>query len=112
MDQALTNYFNELFFKGHPGHRGDKILASVMHHKPEFNKYGSMRLPHAWSALKGWRRLAPGSSRLGFPLAVWAAIATEMKRLGHLQMTLFTMIGLSAYTRPGELLRRKVGNLI
>ena len=112
MDQALTDYFNELFFKGHPGHRSDKILASVMHHKPEFNKYGSMRLPHAWRALKGWPRLAPGSSRLGFPLAVWAAIATEMKRLGHLQMALFTMIGLSAYTRPGELLRRKVGNLI
>ena len=34
LDAALTKYFNHLFVQGHPAHRGDKILASVMHHQP------------------------------------------------------------------------------
>ena len=112
MDACLNRYFNHLFLQGHPAHRGDKILATVMHHLPQYGRQGTQRLPHSWRALKGWRRLAPGSSRKAFPLAVWAAISCELQRRGYLQMALFTMMGLSAYTRPGELLRCRVYSLV
>ena len=112
MDAALTEYFNALFLQGHPAHRGNKVIASVMHHRPEFSRQGTCKLPHAWRALKGWRKLAPGSSRQAMPLSVWAAFACEMRRLGFLQMAVFTMLCLSSYSRPGELLRCRVRNLV
>ena len=98
VDTALTKYMNHLFLQGHPSHRGDKLLASYMHRHPEFNRFGSSRLPHSYRALKGWRKLAPGSSRKAFPLAVWAAISVEMVRQNCLRMALFTMTCVSAYT--------------
>lgn len=112
LDRVLNSYFNHLFLQGFPGHRGDKIMAAVMHRHPEFGRQGSLKLPHAWRSLKGWRRLAPGASRLAYPLAVWAAICCEMRRKDQLQMALFTMIGLSSYSRPGELLRCRVCDLV
>ena len=112
VDTALTKYMNHLFLQGHPSHGGDKLLASYMHRHPEFNRFGSSRLPHSYRALKGWRKLAPGSSRKAFPLAVWAAISVEMVRQNCLRMALFTMTCVSAYTRPSELFRCKTGSLI
>lgn len=112
LDAMLTRYFNHLFLQGHPAHRGDKILASVMHHHPQYGRQGTEKLPHSWRSLKGWRRLGAGSSRKAYPLAIWAAICCEMKRKGYLQMALFTMMGLSSYARPGELLRCRVYSLV
>ena len=112
LDSCLNRYFNHLFLQGQPAHRGDKILATVMHHLPQYGRQGTQKLPHSWRALKGWRRLAPGSSRKAYPLSVWAAISCEMQRRGYLQMALFTMMALSAYCRPGELLRCRVYSLV
>ncbi|CAE7224534.1 unnamed protein product [Symbiodinium sp. CCMP2592] len=112
MDEALTKHFNDLFMMGHPAHRGDKVLASVMHRHPDFSKLGAKKLPHAWRSLKGWRRLAPGQSRLAFPLAVWAALACELRRMHQLRMAIFLLIGLSSYSRPSELLRVTVACLV
>jgi len=97
---------------GHPAHKGDKILAAFMHQNVSYSRHGSQRLPKAYRAMKGWRRLSPGSSRKAFPLPVWSAIACEMKRRDHTQMALYTMMGVSAYTRPSELLRCRVFSLI
>ena len=66
-DAVMTDYFNFLFLKGHPAHRGDKVLASFVHHQPGYSRQGNLRLPAAARALKGWRRLAPGSSRKAYP---------------------------------------------
>ena len=94
-DAVMTDYFNFLFLKGHPAHRGDKVLASFVHHHPGYSRQGNLRLPAAARALKGWRRLAPGSSRNPYPLAVWAALAC-----------------LSAYMRPSELFRCRLLSLV
>ena len=70
LDAALAEYFNLLFMQGHPAHRGDKIIAAVI------SKMRWNRLPHSWRCLKGWRCLAPGTSRKAYPtLGVWVAIA-------------------------------------
>ena len=47
MDSVLNQYFNHLFLQGHPAHRGDKILAPVMHRQPKFGRHGTLKLPHA-----------------------------------------------------------------
>jgi len=112
VDVAMTKYMNHLFLQGHPSHRGDKLMAAYMHRHPEFNRSGSSRLPHSFRALKGWRKLAPGSSRKAFPLAVWSAIAVEMVRMNLVRMAVFTMTCLSAYTRPSELYRCRTMSLI
>jgi len=111
-DVGINAYFNHLFLEGHPAHKGEKILASFMHQNPDFSRYGSQKLPRTYRALKGWRRLSPGTSRKAWPLAVWCAVVSEMKRLGQLQMALFTMLGLSSYSRPSELLRCRVFSLV
>ena len=59
-----------------PGHRGDKIMAAVMHRRPEF----AARLACA-------EGMAPSGARVfkkAYPLAVWAAICSEMRHLGQL----------------------------
>ena len=111
-DVGINAYFNHLFLEGHPAHKGEKILASFMHQNPDFSRYGSQKLPRTYRALKGWRRLSPGTSRKAWPLAVWCAVVSAMKRLGQLQMALFTMLGLSSYSRPSELLRCRVFSLV
>ena len=62
--------------------------------------------------MKGYRRLAPGRTRKTYPLAVWAAIAVEMKRIGYLRMAVFVLVAVSSYARPSELLRARVCSLM
>ena len=110
LDAALTKYFNHLFDlagTSSPSGRQDPGFSDA---SPA--SQGTEKLPHRWRSLKGWRQLAPGSSWKAYPLAVWAAICCEMKRKGYLQMALFTMMGLSSYARPGELLRCRVYSLV
>ncbi|CAE7414544.1 pksN, partial [Symbiodinium sp. CCMP2456] len=91
VDRVITEYFNHLFMAGHPAHRGDKILASLMHFRSQYSRMGGGKLPRSWRALKGWKRLSPGQSRRAMPLAVWCAISMELVRMGQLRMALFLM---------------------
>ena len=84
-DAVMTDYFNFLFLKGHPAHRGDKVLAWFVHHQPGYSRQGN-----------------PGSSRKAYPLAVWAALVLQ----------LVLLVCLSAYTRPSELFRWRLLSLV
>ena len=112
IDEALVVYLNHLFWLGNQPHRGDKLLAGLLHAYPEFGKYGSRKVPRTWRALRGWRRLCPGRSRKPFPLAVWAAVASELRRRGYVSMAVFVLVALSSYSRPSELLRCTVYSLV
>lgn len=98
--------------EGHPSHRGDKILASVLHFNPKMGRLAHAQLPRAVRALKGWRRLAPGQSRKAWPLPVWAAVAHELVRQQQLPMALYMMLGLCSYPRPAELLAIRKMSLV
>ncbi|CAE7279327.1 unnamed protein product [Symbiodinium natans] len=112
VDGLLVDYMNRMYLDGHQSYRADRLMAAILHRFPQFGRLGDQKLPRAWRALKGYRRLTPGKSRLAYPLALWAAFAVELKRLGCLRMALFMLLAVSTYARPSELLRAKVFSLV
>lgn len=112
LDGHLVDYLNQMYLDGHQSYKADRLRASFMHRHPEFGKNGDMKLPRTWRAIKGYRKLTPGKSREAFPLAIWAAYAVEMRKLGKLRMRIFLMLSLSSYARPSELLRARVFSLV
>lgn len=86
------------------------MMAALLDRKPQFSRLGDMKVPRAWRALKGWRKLCPSRSRLAFPLAVWCALSWRMVAHGHVSKALFNLLQVCTYHRPGSLLRlRKMG---
>ena len=112
VDQLMTQYMNRCFLDGHQAFVGNRLVASWMYHYPEYSKSGTKRIPHALRALKGWRKLCPGRSRVPYPLAIWCGMAALMMEMGFPKMAEFLMLSLSTYTRPSELLRLRVFSLL
>jgi len=112
VDQLLVDYMNRCFFEGHQAFVGDRLIASWLHHHPEYSRTGVKRIPRALRALRGWRRLCPGRSRTPYPLAVWCGLSVLMLERGFPKMAIFLMMSLSTYARPAELLRLRVMSLI
>ena len=104
IDESLVRFFERDFFLGEQAHRGAKVLAALMHAEPRFGRRGDRRVPRAWRALKGWRRLAPGRSRRPEPLCFWAGMANEMVKKGESRMALFLLLSVSTYLRPSSML--------
>ena len=104
IDQALVTLFNTKFLEGEGSHYGDYCMAALMDRHPTYGKHGSSKVPAAWKALKGWRKMCPSRSRLAFPLPVWCAISWRMMVHGHSQKALFNLLQVSTYHRPGTLL--------
>ena len=102
MDNGLVQYFNKMYVMGEQGHRGEKLLAAVLDRWPRFGRLGDRKIPRAWRALRGWKRLTPGRSREPKMLGVWCAMAVEFIKADLLQMAVFTLLCLSAYLRPSE----------
>ena len=112
VDQCLVQHMNQQFLDGHQAFRGDRLIASFLHHYPQFSRVGVKRIPRALRALRGWRKLCPGRSRVPYPLAIWTGLASLMIGMGFSDMAIFTMIALSTYARPSELLKMKVFSLV
>lgn len=112
VDRLLVDYMNGLYLKGFQAYRGDRLAAAMLHFHPQFGKMGAEKLPRMWRALRGFRKLTPGKSRLAYPLMVWAAVASELRRMGKLRMALFLLVSLSSYARPSELIRLQVYSLV
>ena len=104
IDRGIVDYMNELWLKGVKAHSGNYLLAGLLHLKPEFGRLGARKLPRAWRALKGWRRLTPGKSRKAHALAVWAGVCYVMVTRGRRRMAIFVLMIVSTYARPSSLL--------
>ena len=111
-DGAVADYFDEGFFQGRQPSTGERLLAALMDREPRFGRYGGDRLPRSWRALKGWRRMIPPRSRKPLPWPVWSALAWRLKDAGRLDMMLFTLMCVTGYFRPSELLRLRRGDLV
>jgi integrase len=109
VDLAFVKYLNSLYFSGASPSVGEKSLAGFLHRFQAFGKRGSRRLPRAWRCITGWRKAVPARSRLPLPWMVWAAVATELVRLGHRLMAVHVLLMVALYLRPGEalLIRRE-----
>ncbi|CAJ1441651.1 unnamed protein product [Effrenium voratum] len=112
LDRLVVEYFNKIYLEGFQSYRADRLAAAILHFYPEYGKMGAKNLPRMWRALKGFRKLTPGQSRLAYPMMVWAAMAAELRRKGKLRMALFLLVSLSSYGRPSELIRLQVYCLV
>eukprot|EP00435_Cladocopium_sp_Y103_P034787 s2991_g9.t1 len=112
LDRMVVDYMNRLYVQGFQVYKADRLAAAILHFYPAFGRMGSLKLPRMWRALKGYRKLCPGKSRLAYPLPIWAAVANRMREMGQLRMAIFVMVAVSSYARPSELLRMRVFSLV
>jgi len=112
VESKLVKFFEELYIGGEMATTGNKVLAALLHREPSFSKLGDRKIPEAWRALVGWRKLTPGRSRVPHPLRMWCGLANGLFVLGEPMMGWFTMMSVSTYFRPGSLLSIKPNQLI
>ena len=75
-------------------------------------RMGARRLPRTLRALEAWRHLTPSWRRKALMLGCWAAIGWRLVERGHVQMALYVLLGLSAYSRPSTLLATRPCDLV
>lgn len=112
VDNLMVEYMNQMYLEGYQSYKADRMIAAFLHEYPNYGRNGGAKIPRTWRCIKGFRKLTPGRSRVGYPFAVWAAYAVEMKKLEKLRMSIFLLLSVSTYARPSELLRARVFSLV
>jgi len=105
LDLALVEFFEEIYFAGHEGGAASALLAALEHFHPTLAGLRASQLPRARSALKGFKRLAPGYSRAPLP---WLAVLAMIGAASFLRIPMFPLqlaLGFWCYLRPSELTR-------
>eukprot|EP00438_Fugacium_kawagutii_P003617 Skav206458 [mRNA] locus=scaffold2468:11758:13589:- [translate_table: standard] len=69
VDKLAVGYMNEMYFNGMMAYNADRLIAAILHHFPDFGKYGVKKLRRMRRALRGYRKLTPGETRTAIPLA-------------------------------------------
>jgi hypothetical protein len=104
VDESLVRFFTRDYFSGAHPSRGERTMAGLMMLEPSFSTSGHRKLPRAWRALRGWRRLTPTVTRKPMPWPFWCGVATLLAKKHHLGMGVFVLLSVSGYFRPAELL--------
>lgn len=112
LDGSLCDYFQDSFLKGELCNRGETMMAAIMFTYPQYLKGGLTKLPRAWRALKGWKRLVPPRSRRPIPRATWCAVASRLVARREYDMAVWVLIAVSSYCRPPELLQLRRRHLV
>ena len=112
LDAALDLWMTENYVDAKESWEGSHMLAALEWHDPRYGRQGDLRLPLAHQALKGWRRLAPGHSRLPLPAQVVAMLAMRFAVIGRRDMAVCIMAMMSCYLRPAEPFRLKVASVV
>ena len=94
IDLAFVKHLSQLFFEGYESSAGTYVLVGWQALFAQYGSGGAERLPRAFRALKGWRRLAPPRSRVGVVsmwwqrlLRRWSGVAGPTWRYGCLSAT-------------------------
>eukprot|EP00971_Amphidinium_carterae_P291670 5790246-Amphidinium_carterae.1 len=98
LDRQMSSYFESLFFGGHKPYMGDFLLSAVLFSQPEMKG----ALPHAYKALKGWRRQCPSETKMPWGLDVWSGVMNTLVLMKRSDAALFVALALSCYLRPCE----------
>ncbi|CAK0795370.1 unnamed protein product, partial [Prorocentrum cordatum] len=86
----LSDWMNEQYMEGYDHWRGSNMMAAVAWADPRPSRGGGHGLPLSRQALKGWRLLAPASSRLPLPVKVVFAILMQLLVLDDWDMAVCT----------------------
>ena len=87
-DRALLEYLDSMFFEGWNHERGDRLISSLAFLLPHAHRGGKWDPHRARRALRGFRRLAPGRSRVPLP---WLAAAAMIGAALHLKLDEFAL---------------------
>jgi hypothetical protein len=112
LDLAMVEFMNAGFLDGDGGYVGSRLLAALSYIRPELGRPCDMGVHRAKQALRGWKRLAPGFSRLPLPWEVVAGVAMLMLSEGLWVEAMGVLISVIFYLRPGELVRLQVRSLV
>lgn len=112
MDNALSSFFNKMFFDGWEVSVGEKTLAALMTFCPRYAGAGDLVLPRSRKSLQGWRRLAPPRARTPHAIFVVSRIAAMLVAAGELAMAIFSLLAFGTYARPGSLMALRRGSLL
>ena len=81
-DQAMAQFMNRLYLRGHKSQVGDKLIAAWAVIFPAFSKQERSLLSRVAQTLRGWHRQGPAPSRSPVPLIVMSRIVVEKIRTG------------------------------
>jgi hypothetical protein len=121
LDAPIADYMMAEYLKGESADVGSTLLAAMAFFYPDLDAvHGSIKLPLARQALKGWRRLCPAVSRLAWPEELVFLIALEilclptsvLPQATRMQMCLATIFAMGCYWRPSETLGLRVCDCI
>lgn len=101
-DEALSRHLDELYLDGEGSATGQKVFASVLFYEPSLAGRSGAKMPRARASLKGWKKLAPPTSRLPLPFEVMAGIVNAMWAAGETQEALWVWLSFELYLRPSE----------
>ncbi|CAK0866522.1 unnamed protein product, partial [Prorocentrum cordatum] len=112
IDACLVHYFISLCLMGEQASTGMYVAVAVNHFYPKYGRLGASSLPRVWKALKGWKRLTPGRSRMPEPLIIWCALMHGLVLQGQRMMAVFLALALSTYLRPSSLFKLRPGDIV
>ena len=112
VDGEMVKFMNAMYQEGHRSWKGERVFAGLLCLAPQFGRFGEAHLPRTMRALKGWRRLTPSFSRKPLVWACWAALATELYRMGEPLLGVLVLISVEAYLRPSEALSLRPENFL
>ena len=101
LDDHVTNYLGEAFFKGMSSSDAAKTVAGIQHHFPKVQRLGSWQIPRTRRVLKAWAKLAPARQRLPLPWICLCALLGWFLAHGHVDGALHLMVQFRTYMRPG-----------
>lgn len=108
LDEALADRADYLYFEGFNAGTGGKLLGAMLNAAPELQG----KLPRFARALKAWRRLAPGRTRVGLPWPAAVLVSALLACWGLPLHAAYVLLTFSLYLRPSEALSLLVRDLL
>ena len=104
LDAAGCEYLEHLFFEGYNHDAGDRLLASLWYCLLLLTTLGKAALPWMQRSLRGFRRLAPGTSRAPLPYLAAIALIAAAFHLGEMLFGVALLVQFIGHLHPHELL--------
>ena len=112
LDKILVTFFDAEFLADSPPSVGSKLLAALLHFKPDLGASIKHAFPLATRALRGWHRLRPATTRQPLPLVALGAMVGRCLMLKEIAIALALLVCFSGYLRPRELTSLQVIQLV
>lgn len=105
VDRQLASFLEKKFLEGDDISTAQYIVASVVYFNPSLKAPNMQLLPRVKSCLKGWRKLAPGRSRLPVPWEVVCLLVDFAMKENKAHFAIHMLMMFTMYMRPTEALR-------